>query len=84
MVGCVDVLTLPYVFRFGKRSLFGAVASYETPLRRRALAANQTALAQAHMSDCRSPAPLSSSLPPMARCGDGALRATAEVRPCQG
>ena len=63
---------------------FGAVASYETPLRRRALAANQTALAQAHMSDRRSPAPLSSSLTPMARCGDGALRATAEVRPCQG
>ena len=37
-----------------------------------------------HMSDRRSPAPLSSSLPPMARCGDGPLRATAEVRPCQG
>jgi hypothetical protein len=49
------------------------------------LAANQTPqISCQHMSDRRSPAQLSSSLPPMARCSDGPLRATAEVRPCQG
>ena len=57
------------------------VVSYETPRARRK---SDGARLRRHMSDRRSPAPLSSSLPPMARCGDGPLRATAEVRPCQG